>query len=93
VVLYAATARSLVAMNPVYVDLVDGPTAWADADLGHFRLADQPRAVGLHQLSVLLQDRLDLETDLDLVADHDAATVEWHVELDPEVGPADLGPR
>ena len=41
--------------------------------------------------SVLLQDRLDLESDLDLVADHHAAAVEWHVELDPEVGPADLG--
>ena len=51
------------------------------------------RADDALQLSALLQDRFDLESDLDLVADHHAAAVKWHVELDPEVGPADLGSR
>src|ERR1700730_8792791 len=38
----------------------------------------------------VLADRLDLDVQLDLVADHEAATFERHVELDAEVAPADL---
>ncbi len=48
---------------------------------------------GRRQRSVFLQDGLDLETDLDLVADDHTAAVKGHVEFDPEVAPADLGSR
>src|SRR5579862_9984678 len=50
-------------------------------------------AVGDSQRAALgrrAEDSLDLEADGHLVADHDAATLEGHVELDAEVLPADL---